>query len=129
MTIFRSLRAYLVAFSAYLVAAWMMIRAFERRAERPAGHPELVNLIAALFCCAFFGFLLTRTANLLERAALAVSSLYFLVWAFQTVSDLGLQWARISHSIAIFLPLSVLDPTTVGIRALQVMYENSVRPT
>jgi hypothetical protein len=131
MRIFQTLRAYVLAFVAYLASLLIMIRAFEKQstlAEGAAKHPSIIKVIVAMFCSIFFLSLFKRSRNFLERIVLIVSSLFFILWTLETLSGYGYGWAVIPNNLTVSLTVCAVATAIAGIRTVQVAYENNPRP-
>ena len=123
MNIFQTPRAYVGTFAAYAASLLIMIRAFLRRSHASGvsvRHPSTINILLALFCVIFFISLFRRSDNLVERIALTFSSLFFLLWALETLSGFGFPWLSLNDSLAASLVLCGLATLVVGIRTVQV---------
>jgi len=131
VNIFRTQRAYVITFGAYLASLLIMIRAFKKQSiltGEAVKHPSIIKIIVALFCSVFFISLFKKSSNILEKIGLIVSSLFFLLWALETVSGYGFAWADVPDNLAVSVGVCAIATAIVGIRTVQMAYNNKARP-
>ena len=122
MTIFKTTRAYIIAFVLYAVCVLPMIRAGLRREwflHTPDAHPQFVNIVGALFCVAFFVSLMRKTTSLLEKAALVSTLAVCVLWMLNILAAYGLQWLSFPANFAVSTGIAVIATALVGVRAMQ----------
>lgn len=123
MTIFESIRAYAIALGVYFLSSFYMLHAVTKRASasssNPTHHPSVVNLLVALFCVVFFLSVLKRSGNFLEKVVMAVSSLFFALWALNILSAYGYGWAAVPHNMMVSLGVCAFATILVAVRTLQ----------
>ena len=124
MNIFKTRRAYVGAFGVYLWGFLVTIRAFVRHLHTDGGqvrHPSLMNIVTALVCMIVLVSLFRRTDNVLERAAVVLTSLYFLWWALEMLSGYGYAWMSFGSSLTVSSIIFALATILVGVRTAQVI--------
>lgn len=130
MNIFQTRRAYIITFGVYLASLLIMIRAFANQSI-PTGvavrHPSIIKVIVALFCSIFFVSLFKRSGNILERIVLIVSSLFFILWALETLAGYGYRWAAIPYNLTVSLAVCAVATAIVGVRTVQMACERTSR--
>jgi hypothetical protein len=122
MTMFKSTRAYIIAFILYAICLWPMIRAGIRRdwfLHTPNEHPQFVNVIGAVFCAVFFISLIKKTSNILEKSALISTAVVCILWILNILDSYGLRWSSVPANFAISTGIAVIATVLVGIRAVQ----------
>jgi hypothetical protein len=88
-------------------------------------HPSLMNFVTALVCVIVLVALFRRTNNVLERAAVVLTSLYFLWWALELLSSYGYAWMSFGSSLTVSSIIFALATILVGVRTTQVMLRRS----
>ena len=99
-----------------------MIRAGLRREwflRTPNAHPQLINVIGALFCLVFFISLIKKTNNLIERYALISTIAVCILWMLNILAAYGLQWLLMPANFAVSTGAAAIATALVGIRAIQ----------
>jgi hypothetical protein len=122
LTMFKSTQAYIIAFILYVLCLLPMIRAGMRRdwsLHTTNEHPQVINIIGALFCIAFFTSLIRRTSNILEKYALISTTGVCVLWMLSILAAYGFRWASVPANFAISTGIAVIATSLVGIRALQ----------
>lgn len=128
MNIFRTRRAYVGTLGVYLVGLLVTIRAFVRHLHMDGGRarlPSLLNIVTALVCVIVLFTLFRRTDNVLERAAVVLTSLYFLWWALELLSGYGYAWMSFGSSLTVSSIIFALATILVGVRTAQVILRRS----
>lgn len=128
MNIFKTRRAYVGTFGVYLLGLLVTIRAFVGHLHMDGGqvrHPSLMNIVTALVCVIVLVTLFRRTDNVLERAAVVLTSLYFLWWALELLSGYGYVWMSFGSSLTVSSIIFALATILVGVRTAQVMLRRS----
>ncbi len=129
MTMFKSTRAYVIAFFLYVICLWPMIRAGIRRdwfLHTPNDHPQFINVIGAVFCTVFFISLIKKTSSVLEKAALISTAVVCILWMLNILAAYGLRWSSVPANFAISTGIAVIATVLVGIRAVQSSRKNQL---
>jgi membrane protein YdbS with pleckstrin-like domain len=87
-------------------------------------HPSATKIIAALSCMLVFVSILKRSTHVLEKLVLILSSLFFLLWALDGLAAYGYRWASVPDNLMISTGVCAFTTTIVGLRALEVNFEN-----
>src|SRR5215469_3960185 len=127
MSIFKTRRAYVVAFGVYLLGLLVTIRAFVRYLHMDGGqvhqvrHPSIINIVTALVCATILVALFRRTDNALEKAAVVLTSVYFLSWVLDVLSGYGYAWMSFGSRLTVSSAMFALATILVGVRTVQVL--------
>jgi hypothetical protein len=122
VTMFETTRAYVIAFILYVLCLLPMIRAGLRREwflHAPNTHPQLINVIGALFCLVFFISLIKKTNNLIEKYALISTIAVCVLWMLNILAAYGLQWLLVPANFAVSTGAAAIATALVGVRAIQ----------
>jgi hypothetical protein len=122
VTMFKTTRAYVIAFILYVLCLLPMIRAGLRMdwfLRTPNTHPQLINVIGALFCMVFFISLIKKTNNLLETYALISTIAVCVLWMLNILAAYGLQWLLVPANFAVSTGFAAIATALVGARAIQ----------
>lgn len=93
-----------------------------------AKHPSVIKIAVATVCSVLVLALYNRTDNKLERVASVGGSLFFLLWASETMAGYGYGWARIPYNLAISVVTCMIVTVLIGIRAIQMKPSRNLRP-
>jgi hypothetical protein len=108
-----------------------MIRALARHLGTMvlvAKHPSVIKIIVAMVCSTLVLALYKRTDNKLERVALVGGSLFFLLWALETMAGYGYGWATIPYNLAVSVVACAVVTVLIGIRVIQMNLDRNPRP-
>jgi hypothetical protein len=118
---FESRRAYNTAFAAYFLLLLLMtyetVRGASVSSTGTGSHPSGARILAALSCMVVFVSLLKRSNHVLERIVLILSSLFFLLWALDILSEYGYSWASVPCNLVISTGVCAFATAIVGLRA------------
>lgn len=131
MNIFRTRRAYVIAFGAYFLSLLIMVRTFRSESApdiQIVAHPSVVKVVVALFCSIFFIGLIHLSSIILERIIFVASSLYFLLWALETLSGYGYWWAMIPNNLTVSVAVSAMATVLAGVRTAQIVFDKKNQP-
>lgn len=124
MRIFKNSSTYVIAFLAYTMCALL---SFHRSAKQSLSVPRAdaficFSQVAVSSCVAFLFFsLMRKTTYAIEKAALALSGVYFVFYSLSTLRTFGYLPAFFSARHSLFVIITCLSAMVAGVRMVQVL--------
>jgi hypothetical protein len=118
--LFKGTRAYLTVLLGYVLLLASMIRQTLYEPGRAGIHPSLATLGLAVGCIVILITVFGRTANAFERAAIALSAIFSLLWGMSVLTAYGYHWAAIPYNLLASTVLCAVATAIAGLRAIQV---------
>jgi hypothetical protein len=133
MRIFKSTSNYVIAFFAYGMSALL---SFHRSPQKSLSVPRAdaficFSQVVVSFCVALlFISLMRRTTYGIEKAALALTGVYFIFYSLSTLQTFGYLPPLFSSTHPIFVIITCLSAIVAGVRMVQVLsnQRNEISP-
>jgi len=125
MRILRSTSNYVVTFLAYAICALLSFHHSVKKTSSVAHADTFIcfSQVVISFCVALLFFnLMRKTTYAIEKAAIALSGAYFILYSLTVMQTFGYLPTLLSSNRPIFVVITCLSAVLVGIRMMQVCF-------